>query len=91
MKSVNVEKKEPNIALWEFEIQQVEGKSLERKGRDEINDMLLDGWIMLSVYTLRFKNDDIWLERPMAILGLPKHPVRQKRKKKEQMPESIVL
>lgn len=90
MKSVNVEKKEPNIALWEFEIQQIEGKSLERKGRDEINDMLLDGWIVLSVYTLRFKNDDTWLERPMAILGLPKHPVKQKRKKKEY-PESVIL
>jgi hypothetical protein len=92
MKNVKAEKVDPNLALWELEVQQVEGKSLERKGRDEINDMLSEGWIILSVYTLRFKNnDDTWLERPMAILGLPKHPIKQQKKKKKDYPESVIL
>lgn len=91
MKNVNAEKVEPNLALWELEIEQVEGRSLERKGRDGINDMLHEGWIILSIYTLRYKSDDdTWFERPMAILGLPKNPVKSKRKKKEY-PESVVL
>lgn len=94
MKNIKAEKIEPTLALWELEIQEVEGKSLEKRGREEINEMLLNGWVVLSVYTLRFKNnDETWLERPMAILGLPKHPTKQKRKKKEneKFPESVVL
>lgn len=93
MKSVQAEKIEPNIALWELEIQQVEGRTLEKKGREEINSMLADGWVILSIYTLRFKDgDDTWLERPMAILGLPKLPVKKRvRKKKVDYPEAVVL
>ncbi len=93
MRKVNTEKIEPNLALWELEIEQLEGRSLEKKGREEINEMLSEGWLLLSVYTLRFKDgEDTWLERPMAILGLPKHPVKIKRKKeKKAYPESVVL
>lgn len=92
MKNVNAEKIEPNLALWELDIEQVEGRSLEKKGRDEINDLLSDGWILLSIYTLRYKSDDdTWFERPMAILGLPKHPVKSKKDKKKEYPESVVL
>lgn len=93
MKNVKAEKVEPNLALWELGIQQVEGRSLEKKGRDEINDKLSDGWIILLVYTLRFKDgEDTWLERPMVILGLPEHPVRNKKKKdKKEYPESVIL
>lgn len=91
MKNVNVEKSVTTMALWELEVQQVEGKSLEKKGREEINEMLSQGWVILSVYTLRFKDgNDTWLERPMAILGLPKHPVRQKTKPREYPPSEIL-
>jgi hypothetical protein len=93
MKNVNAEKIENNIAIWELSIQEVEGKSLEKRGREEINEMLSKGWVILSVYTLRFKdNDDTYLERPMAILGLPLHPLIQKRKKeKKKYPEAVLL
>lgn len=92
MKKVNAEKIEPNVALWELEIEQVEGRSLERKGRDEINEMLSEGWILLSIYTLRYKDaEDTWFERPMAILGLPKNPVKSKKEKKKNYPESVIL
>lgn len=93
MKNVNVEKTENNIAIWELSIQEVTGKSLEKKGREEVNEMLSNGWVILSIYTLRFKdNDDTWFERPMAILGLPLHPQVQKRKKeKKKYPEAVLL
>lgn len=88
---VETEKIDPKLALWDYEIQEVDGKSLEKKGREEINLMLEDGWILLSVYTLRYKDgDDTWFERPMAILGLPKQPMRVKRSKKKEYPEAII-
>lgn len=92
VKKVDTEKLEPKNALWELEISEVEGKSMERKGRDEINEMLSGGWIMLSVYTLRYKDaEDTWFERPMAILGMPKHPVKLKKKtKRPDIPEAII-
>lgn len=95
MQNVRAEKIEPNLALWELEIQHLEGKSLEKKGRDEINDMLSDGWILLSVYTLRYKDgNDTWMERPMAILGFPKHPIKIKKKhphRHTEFPKSVIL
>lgn len=94
MKNVYVENLEEKMALWELEILHVDGRSLERKGRDDINEMLSEGWVILSVYTLRYKgSDDTWLERPMAILGYPRHPVKSKLKKekKHMVRQSIVL
>lgn len=92
MRKVDTEKIEPKMALWEYDIQEVQGKNLERKGRDEVNELLLEGWIILSIYTLRYKDsDDTWFERPMVILGLPKHPVKIKQKKKKrEYPEAII-
>lgn len=55
---VTEEKVDPKQALWEYEIKEVEGKTLEKKGREEVNFMLDDGWILLSVYTLRYKDGD---------------------------------
>ena len=40
IKTVNAEKIEPNLALWDLEIKLLEGKSLEKKGREEVNEML---------------------------------------------------
>lgn len=91
VKKVESEKVEPNIALWDLQIQEVEGKSLERKGRDEVNEMLTEGWVLLSVYTLRYKDgDDTWFERPMAILGYPKNPKKIERPKEKEYAATVI-
>ena len=58
--------------LWELEIEELEGHNLEVKGREEVNQMLREGWILLHIYTLKYREDDVWREKPMAILGRPK-------------------
>lgn len=58
--------------LWELDIEEVEGRNLEVKGREEVNKMLSEGWHLLHIYTLKYQEDNIWRERPMAILGRPK-------------------
>lgn len=58
--------------LWELDIEEVAGHNLEVKGREEVNKMLSQGWILLHIYTLKYQEDGIWRERPMAILGKPK-------------------
>jgi hypothetical protein len=58
--------------LWENEIERVEGHNLEVKGRGDVNSLLSQGWKLLLIYTLKYKEEDIWRERPMAILGKPK-------------------
>ncbi|HXS15434.1 MAG TPA: hypothetical protein VN711_04855 [Candidatus Saccharimonadales bacterium] len=57
--------------LWELEIEEIIGRNIESKGRDSVNGLLKQGWILLHIYTLRYKEDDMWRERPMAILGRP--------------------
>jgi len=59
--------------LWELEIETVQGHNLEARGRKEVNQLLSEGWVLLYIYTLKYKEDDIWREKPMAILGKPKH------------------
>lgn len=61
------------LFLWELEIDEVTGESLEAKNREEVNKLLSEGWILLHIYTLKYKEDDIWRERPMGILGKPAH------------------
>jgi hypothetical protein len=34
--------------------------------------MLQEGWVLLHIYTLRYPEDGVWRERPMAILGKPR-------------------
>ena len=62
----------PLPALWELDIQELEGRNLETQGRKEVNKLLKEGWKLLHIYTLKYQEDDVWRERPMAILGLPK-------------------
>ncbi len=62
--------------LWELEIKELAGHNIESQGREVVNDMLKKGWVLLHIYTLVYKEDGIWRERPMAILG------KQKRQKK---------
>lgn len=65
--------------LWELRIKELSGHNIEAKGREEVNEMLRKGWILLYIYTLKYQEEDgVWRERPMVILGLPK-------RKKEKM------
>lgn len=61
------------LFLWELEIEKVAGESLEAKNREEVNKLLSEGWVLLHIYTLKYKEEDIWRERPMGIFGKPAH------------------
>lgn len=58
--------------LWELNIEELSGHNIEARGRGEVNILLREGWILLHIYTLKYEEDGIWRERPMAILGKPK-------------------
>jgi len=57
------------LPLWQLNIVEVTGHNLEAKGREEVNRLLAAGWRLLHVYTLKYEEDGVWRERPMAILG----------------------
>lgn len=59
------------LPLWELNIKEVTGRNLEAHGRTLVNKLLKKGWILIHVYTLRYKQNGVWRERPMAILGKP--------------------
>lgn len=67
------EEKVPHVPLWDLQIGELTGHNIEIQGREEVNKMLKEGWILLHIYTLRYHEDGIWRERPMAILGKPKN------------------
>lgn len=60
------------LPLWQLEIEEVTGHNLEARGREEVNRLLKSGWKLLHVYTLKYEEDGVWRERPMAILGKPR-------------------
>jgi hypothetical protein len=55
--------------LWRLDFTEVTGHNLEARGREEVNRLLQAGWRMLHIYTLKYEEDGVWRERPMAILG----------------------
>ena len=57
------------IPLWQLNIAELTGHNLESKGREEVNRLLRAGWRLLHIYTLKYEEDGVWRERPMAILG----------------------
>lgn len=57
------------LPLWQLDIVEVTGHNLEARGREEVNRMLQEGWLLLHIYTLKYEEDGVWRERPMAILG----------------------
>jgi hypothetical protein len=65
--------------LWQLDIVEVTGHNLEARGRDEVNRLLAEGWRLLHIYTLRYEEDGVWRERPMAILGRLRDNQRQTR------------
>jgi hypothetical protein len=63
-------------ALWELGIKELTGHNIEASGREEVNDMLKRGWLLLHIYTLKYREDGVWRERPMAVLGKTKRKRR---------------
>jgi FtsZ-binding cell division protein ZapB len=57
------------IPLWQLDIAEVTGHNLEARGREEVNRLLGSGWRLLHIYTLKYQEEGVWRERPMAILG----------------------
>jgi hypothetical protein len=60
------------LPLWQLDVEEVTGHNLEARGREEVNRLLKSGWRLLHIYTLKYEEDGVWRERPMAILGRPR-------------------
>lgn len=60
------------LPLWQLDILELTGHNLEARGREEVNRLLQEGWRLIHIYTLKYEEDGVWRERPMAILGRPK-------------------
>ena len=61
------------IPLWQLDITELAGHNIEARGREEVNRLLAEGWILLHIYTLKYEENGVWRERPMAILGRPRN------------------
>jgi hypothetical protein len=57
------------LPLWGLDIVELGGHNLEVRGREEVNRLLQSGWRLLHIYTLKYRENGVWRERPMAILG----------------------
>ncbi len=57
------------LPLWQLDVAEVTGHNLEARGREEVNRLLKSGWRLLYIYTLKYREEGVWRERPMAILG----------------------
>jgi hypothetical protein len=60
--------------LWQLDIAELAGHNIESRGREEVNRLLAEGWMLLHIYTLKYEENGVWRERPMAILGRPRNP-----------------
>ena len=58
--------------LWQLDIAELAGHNIEARGREEVNRLLSEGWMLLHIYTLKYEENGVWRERPMAILGRPR-------------------
>jgi hypothetical protein len=68
-----------SLPLWQLDIAELTGHNIEAHGREEVNRLLESGWRLLHIYTLKFQEDGVWRERPMAILGkLRSHKTKPK-------------
>jgi hypothetical protein len=65
------------LPLWQLDIVELTGHNLEARGREEVNRLLASGWRLLHIYTLKYKEDGVWRERPMGILGRPRNAPAQ--------------
>ena len=55
--------------LWQMDFGEVTGHNLESRGRKDVNWLLEAGWRLLHIYTLRYEENGVCRERPVAILG----------------------
>jgi len=55
--------------LWDLKIKEIEGFNIEIRGRKKVNRLLKEGWLLLHIYTLLYKDNGVWRQKPMAILG----------------------
>jgi len=58
-----------SLPLWQLDVVELTGHNLEARGREEVNRLLHSGWHLLHIYTLKYEENGVWRERPMAILG----------------------
>ena len=65
---------EGTTPLWQLDIAELAGHNIEARGREEVNRLLSEGWILLHICTLKYEENGVWRERPMAILGRPRKP-----------------
>ncbi len=72
----------PTSGIWDLDIAEVTGHNIETQGREEVNRLLTEGWLLLHIYTLKYREDGVWRERPMAILGRPHRKGKAKRSAK---------
>ena len=63
------------IPIWDLDIEEITGHNIEVSGREEVNKFLKEGWILLHLYTLTYREEGIWRQKPMAILGKPRSQV----------------
>ena len=75
----------PAVSLWQLGIVEVTGHNLEARGREELNRLLGAGWHLLHIYTLKYHEDGVWRERPMAILGRSREKTQQKAFESEEI------
>lgn len=61
------------MPLWQMDIGEIAGHNIEAKGREVVNRMLKNGWVLLHIYTLKYRVNGDWAQKPMAILGRPKN------------------
>jgi hypothetical protein len=66
------------IPLWQLDLVELTGHNIEARGREEVNRLLEAGWILLHIYTLKYHEDGVWRDRPMAILGRPRGVTEEK-------------
>ena len=55
--------------LWQLGITELCGHNVEAHGREEVNRMLQDSWVILHIYDLHHQDNGVGRQRPMAILG----------------------
>ena len=72
------------VNIWQLHITEIAGIMIETSGRTRANRLLKNGWILLHIYTLSYKEDGIWRQRPMAILGRPLRAIAKKISEEEK-------
>lgn len=58
-----------DVPLWDLDVTELSGRTIETSGRNDVNHVLTSGWVLLHIYTLKYRDGSTWRERPMAILG----------------------